>query len=636
MKANNIKELDDRSHLLLRGEYILGSFSYVERDMPILGENGLEHRNVRFCPALLKMVNEIIDNSVDEGVRTNWKHSSHIRVALDDSTLTVDDDGRGIPIKPVEGASADDNDRLMPVVAFTQARAGANFDDNGRTTIGMNGVGAFAANVFSRRFEVTTDDGKKKLKLACRDNCSEKKITFAMSKDTGTRVFLEPDFSRFEAKSFDDTFMELIRQRLMFLAATYRDASFYLNGKAIKFWNATNFLSQFGSTYEMIESKNSERPWFIAVLPSPAAEFVHFSYVNGIYLPRGGNHIDNLAWEIGSRLRDKAARKHPNIKPADIKNRLSIIAFFSNFPDAKFDSQTKEALANAVPDVKAYLEIDGDQFDKLANRVWRNEGIMNPILEMHRLQEELKNQKELEKRKPPKRVVNDKYQPPVGGCERLFLCEGDSAVSGLSAALGRQGNGYFALRGVPLNAYEVTQQKMLGNKELSAIIDILRLDLSGKDKTIAYDSIVIASDADFDGWHIRGLLIAFFMRFAPWVLEQGKLKMLDTPVIVAVDKKGPTRWWYNLPDHTAAIASAPLLKDEQLRYKKGLGSWKPPEFKAFVEKAGFDSILIGFEVDSKAASIVKTWMSRKAEDGVRASDGRKFYVGDRSFDIFSM
>lgn len=636
MKANHVKVLNDREHTLLRGEYILGSFSFVERDQPMLGPAGLEHRTVRFCPALLKMMNEIIDNSVDEHTRTSFQHATHIKVTVDESSFKVEDDGRGIPVVPVEGASPDDFDRYMPVVAFTQARAGANFNDDGRETIGLNGVGAFAANVFSRSFRVDTDDGKKRLRLTCTDNCSEKKVTFSPAHRAGTTVFFEPDFSRFECKSLDETHVELIRQRLLFLAATYRDISFFLNGAPIRFGSIDKFLSQFGSTYELLEGKNPDRPWFVAVLPSPSNEFVHFTYVNGIYLSRGGNHVDSLSYEISSRLRDKASRKHPNIKPADVKNRLSLVAFFSRFPDARFDSQTKESLANAVPDVKAYMEVDGDHFDRLAGRVWRNEGIMQPILELHRLQEELKNQKELEKRRPPKRVVNDKYQPPVGECRRLFLCEGDSAVGGLSAALGRQGNGYFALRGVPLNAYEVTQQKMLANKELSAVIDILRLDLSGRDQTIAYDSIVLASDQDLDGWHIRGLLLAFFQRFAPWVLEQGRVKMLDTPILIAADKAGPTRWWYGLADHARDLEHEPLKKGEICSYKKGLGSWKPPEFKAFIERIGLDSMLTPLIADKKAPDLIKTWMTRRSEDGARASDGRKAYVGERAFDIFSI
>jgi DNA gyrase/topoisomerase IV subunit B len=637
MKQNIIKVLNDQEHLLLRGEYILGSLAYVDREQPMLGPAGLEHKTVRYVPALVKMMNEIIDNSVDEAVRTDFKHATKIRVTVDERSFKVEDDGRGIPIVPIDGADPHDVTKLMPVVAFTQARAGANFSDDNRETIGMNGVGAFAANVFSSRFDVVTRDGKKKLKMACSNNCRDiKASTIAESGDTGTTVYFEPDFTRFECKSIDDIHVELIRQRLLFLAATYRDVSFYLNGHAIRFTSVEKFLAQFGETYEMMESKNPARPWFIAFLPSPANEFVHFTYVNGLYMSRGGNHVDNLSYEICSRLRDKAARKFPNIKPADVKNRLSMVAFFSRFPDAHFDSQTKENLANPTPEVKAYLEVAAEDFDKLAGRIWRNEKIMQPILELHQMQEDLKNRRELEKRKPAKKVVSDQYYAPIGDKHRLFLAEGFSAVTGLSGALGRRGNGYFALRGVPLNAYEVTQQKLLANKELSLLIDILQLDLTGKNKEVTYDKIVFATDQDLDGFHIRGLLIAFFNRFAPWLLEQKRIVMLNTPVMVAFEKSVPSRWWFSLGDEQAAIKKEPLKKTETLKYFKGLGTWKSEILAPFVERVGIDTLLVPLTLDKKAPELIKKWMKKKTEDGIRASDNRKEFVGGRSYDIFLM
>jgi len=638
MKHNTIKVLNDRDHCLLRGEYILGSLSYTEHDQPMLGPSGLEHKTVRFVPALVKIMNEIIDNSVDEAVRTGFKHADKIRVTITDTSFKVEDNGRGIPVIPIEGADSGDVTKLMPVVAFTQARAGANFDDAGRETIGMNGVGAFASNVFSSRFDVITRDGKKKLKLACSDNCGDIKASVVPDResDTGTVVYLEPDFTRFECKSIDEIHVELVRQRLLFLAATYRDVSFYLNGHPIKFGSVDKFLAQFGATYELMDSKNPERPWFIAFLPSPANEFVHFTYVNGLYMSRGGNHVDNLSWEICSRLRDKAARKFPNIKPADVKNRLSMVAFFSRFPDARFDSQTKESLANPTPEVKSYLEVAAEDFDRLAGRIWRNEQIMGPILELHQMQEDLKNRKELEKRKPAKKVISDQYYAPIGDKQRLFLAEGFSAVTGLSGALGRRGNGYFALRGVPLNAYEVTQQKLLANKELSLLIDVLQLDLTSKTKEITYDKIVFATDQDLDGFHIRGLLVAFFNRFAPWLFEQKRIVMLDTPVMVAFEKSLPSRWWFSLGDEQAAIKKDPLKKTETLKYFKGLGTWKSEVLSPFVERVGLDALLTPLILDKKAPELIKKWMQKKTEDGVRASDNRKDFVGGRSYDIFLM
>jgi DNA gyrase/topoisomerase IV subunit B len=200
MKNNEVKELSDIEHLLLRGSYVLGSFSYIEREQPMLGPAGLERTSIRYVPALLKIACEIIDNAVDEAVRSEFKFGTHIRISMNESSLEVKDDGRGIPVKPVEGGDASNLNRYQPAVAFTQARAGTNFDDCDRTTIGMNGLGAFAANVFSATFKVTTCDGAKTMKVACHDNCGEVKLSTISGGTRGTTVYLEPDFSRFEEK----------------------------------------------------------------------------------------------------------------------------------------------------------------------------------------------------------------------------------------------------------------------------------------------------------------------------------------------------------------------------------------------------------------------------------------------------
>jgi DNA topoisomerase-2 len=622
---DSFKELTDREHVLLRPGTYIGSTSFITTEQPILTDSGLKRQKVKYVPALLKVINEIIDNSVDEAVRTNFKYANKIKVIVDDNSFEVEDNGRGIPVKPIDGGSEKDSMSYIPVKAFTAARAGSNFTDGGRETIGMNGVGSFCTNVFSNVFKAMTDDGKKRIKISCQENCGKIKATIDESKSNGTTVYVEPDFSRFESKTIDDTHKMLIKQRLIFLSATYQNIVFYFNKEKIEFTNNKKFLESFGTSYELLDNQN----WFIAFYPSEE-EFTHFTYVNGIYLPRGGNHIDNISSEICSRLRDKAVKKYSNIKPSDIKNKLNLVVFMSKFPDAKFDSQAKESLSSSVSDIKTYLNITGDDFDKLANKIWKNESIMGPILDFYQVQEELKSRKALDNHKVAKKVINDKYIPPTGEKERLFLAEGDSAIGGISASLGRRGNGYFALRGVPLNAYEVTQQKLLTNNEFKTIIDILQLDLSGKDKTISYDSVVIATDQDLDGFHIRGLLVAFFQRFAPWLLEQHKIVVLNTPVMITFIKGKPSRWWYNLNEYNKDISKVPLKKEEVLSYKKGLGSWKPEELSSFVKDIGINSMLFSVNITPEGIKKLEGWV------GKENSDDRKESLSDKSFDLFSL
>lgn len=621
---DNFKELTDKEHVLLRPGTYIGGTNYVISEQQVLTEDGLKIENIKSVPALLKIINEIIDNSIDEAVRTEFKYANVIKVYIDDESVKIEDNGRGIPVKSVN--NSDDVMSYIPVKAFTAARAGSNFIDGGRETIGMNGVGAFCTNVFSRVFKATTDDGSKRIKITCKENLKTINASLDSSKEKGTTVYFEPDFSRFECKNIDESAKKIIKQRLIFLAAIYQDITFYFNKQKIIFKSTKNFLESFGKEYEFLEGDK----WFIGVYPSENDEFVQFTYVNGICLTRGGNHINSISNEICSRLREKAIKKYPNIKPGDVKNRLKFIVFFSKFPDAKFDSQTKEYLSSSIAEIKDYLKMTGEDFDKFANKIWKNENIMSPILEFYKIQEEMKLRNGLEKHKPAKKVSSDKYIPPTGEKERLILAEGDSAVGGISAALGRNGNGYFALRGVPLNAYEVSQTKLLENNEFKTIIDILQLDLSGKNKEVTYDTIIIATDQDLDGFHIRGLLIAFFQRFAPWLLEQNKILMLNTPVIITFEKDKPKRWWYDLTEYNKDVTKTPLAKSEVLSYKKGLGSWKPQELSNFIKNVGIDSMLFSIKINKDSIKKLEGWVGK--ENVV----DRKESLKNKSFDLFSL
>ena len=187
------------------------------------------------------------------------------------------------------------------------------------------------------------------------------------------------------------------------------------------------------------------------MFPNESDEFRYYTYVNGLDLRKGGTHVDYISFEIASRVRDKLVKKYKNIKPADIKNKMSLVVFFTGFANPEFDSQTKESLSNSQSDITRHLDGKLD-FDRLAKSVLKNDAIIGPIVDIFKLKEELKARKELKAAKKVK-VRSEKYMAPIGEHKYLALVEGNSAASGLQSSIGRNGIGFFACRGLPVNAY---------------------------------------------------------------------------------------------------------------------------------------------------------------------------------------
>ena len=235
MKENKIVQLNDIQHCLLRPTQYIGSTTLTKCSTFILNKEteAFEYKEIEYVPGFLKIIYEIIDNSVDEAIRTNFKFATNIDVKIDKNIITVSDNGRGIPLDKDEKSGLSQLE-----LALTSLRAGSNFNDTeGRTLLGMNGVGASLTNIFSRIFAVVVLDKKRKGILKCANNLSKKscEIIDFKSKTSGTTIMFEPDYKRFGLKGMDETHINLIHQRLMFLSITYPEIEFKLNGNVIKF-----------------------------------------------------------------------------------------------------------------------------------------------------------------------------------------------------------------------------------------------------------------------------------------------------------------------------------------------------------------------------------------------------------------
>lgn len=458
-KSQNIKKLSEKQHILLRPQMYIGSIDKEVHNQYIVENEKFVKKGITFIPALIKILNELIDNSIDEYGRTNGKFSNTIIINMDKEKFSIQDNGRGIPNTKI--------DNIYQVeLAWCHARAGSNFDEKG--LIGQNGVGSFATNVFSKKFIGISDDGKKKIKVETKNNLEEIKITELKPSKQGVQVITYPDFEKFGIKEFDENHIKVIESRLFHLSVSYPGIKFKFNGKIIKL-NSKKYFEMFGKL-DLFESKSGK--YSIAIGHNDSDTFEQFSTVNGLLIPDGGTHIDVVSNEITKRIREKLQRKYKNIKPAEIKNRLFIVEVLRDFKDPKFNSQTKEKITNSEKEVKDYF--DDINFELIFKKVYKNEELINAITEFYKIKTEMQNRAELKKLTKKKKIKSEKYLPATKMKKILFLCEGASAVGGLMPSLGREEYGFYELKGVPLNAYDSSHQKFTANKELSELFQIVQ------------------------------------------------------------------------------------------------------------------------------------------------------------------
>lgn len=504
--SEKFEVLTGRDQILKRPQMWIGSMDPIKQDMFVLNDESVEHKEVEFIPAFRKIIDEILDNSLDALIE-KCDATGTIKVEMTDDSVYIEDDGPGIPVikkklseaelKSLPEAEAKKiSDSFIPEIAWTRLFSGSNFQDSAnKTTIGSHGIGSKASAIFSTKFIGKTDDGKKCCTVKAVNNLEKSSCkTDKSNGKTGTSVEFWPDLAKFKMMKIEQVYFDLMYQRLLCLAITFPKIKFSFNKKRINV-NDKKFLSMFSENIEFQTFKHG----FIGVYPNAFDDFRFFTYVNGLNMFRGGNHIEYIINNIVNPIRDKLEKKYKTIKPADIRNKMTLVVFMRDFPNLKFDSQTKETLTNAPSEVSAYLGGDVD-FEKFAKQILKNAAIIDPIIDMFKLKEELKARQELKGVKRVK-VKSDKYMKPEDGSGKkyLALCEGASAMSGISASLGRKGIGYYAMRGLPLNAYASTVQKIAANQELKDIVNILNLDISKANeekKTIEFEKILITTDAD--------------------------------------------------------------------------------------------------------------------------------------------
>lgn len=636
MNEHKFEVLTGRDQILKRPQMWIGAMTPIQQNMFIIADEHVEQKNIEYIPAFKKIADEILDNALDALIE-HRNAEGEIHVKLTDESVYVKDNGPGIPVvkkklteselKSLPEAEAKQlADSYIPYIAWTRLFSGSNFQDSdNKTTIGSHGIGSKAAAIFSTKFVGKTDDGKKSCVVKSVNNLE--KSTCKVDKscgETGTSVEFFPDFERFGLQKIEQVYKDLMYQRLLCLSITFPKIKFVFNGKQIRI-NDKKFLKMFNSNIEFdIFDKG-----FIGVFPNEHDDFNFFTFVNGMHMSRGGSHVDYAAWQIVNPIREKLAKKYKNIKPADVKNKLTLVVFLRDFANPKFDSQTKETLTNSPSEVGAYFNGKID-FEKLAKQVLKNEAIINPIVDIFKLKEELKARQELKKVKKIK-VKSDKYMSPMSGTGQkyLFLCEGQSAQSSLCSCLGRDGCGYYCLRGLPINTLDNSIQRIAANQEFKDVMNILDLDITkdSESKSISFEKIVIATDQDLDGIHLSSMLIGWWRRFAPNLFAEGKICKLQTPLVILKDSKDCIKeYFFDLDSFKKWEAANPNSK-LNVFYQKGLGSIERSDMTWLMsQNGGMEQFLYEIENDKDGFKNVDLWLTGSA-------DPRKEKLKKYTFDI---
>ncbi len=621
---DKVKKLDEISHVLLRPGRYLGSISPHTSSTYIVDEvtQKMIEKELTWTPALIKIFDEVITNSVDFSKTPEGKHVSTIKVDIDKSTgeIAVYDDG-GIPV-----LRHPEYDQYIPEMIF-ELRAGTNFNDEEDSTgSGQNGEGAGLTNIFSSSFNVKTCDGKKSFDQTHSDNSRTKTIPKIKSSDkNGTKITFIPDYEKLNLTGIDEGNYKKLVKRVYDVAGCNPNLKVYLNGKHIKIKSFKDYIEFYTDEYVFDENEH----WKVGIGKSPNGNASHVSFVNTTETTIGGNHIKYIQEQISTQLREYFKKKHKvDVRPSEILNHIQLF-IDATIIKPRYSSQTKEDLITESKNFGTKFVIT----DKVITKLTKSEVIKSILdwVEAKAFAEERKALRQLDKesdKQNPNRV--DKFCDATEKTNRqdcmLFLTEGDSASKAVISAKTTQNAKYigsFPLKGKPLNVNDVPVKDLIENKEFKSIMTIMGLRLGDPVKSISdlrFGKLIIMSDQDLDGFHINGLLLNMINRFWPELFTLGVIYRFKTPIIkIFLDKKKIVNF-FTEADFNAWKLVNPDTK-YKMKYYKGLATSTPADFKSYMENMDLhlvpysieddsdkDAINLAFSKDKGAADKRKEWL----------------------------
>ena len=567
----NIRHLDDMEHIRVR------SGMYIGR----LGDGSQSDDGIY---VLLK---ETIDNSIDEFKMGAGKK---IEVTIEDNRrVSVRDFGRGIPQGKL-------------VEAVSKLNTGGKYDSKAfKKSVGLNGVGIKAVNALSSRFEVRSYRDGKVRAVVFERGVLQSDVTEDSAEETGTFIYFEPDDTLFVGFSFQNQFVENLLRNYT-----------YLNTGLTFIYNGQRILSRHGLEDLLKDNMTSEGLYDIIHLKGEDIEiaFTHtnqygeeyYSFVNGQHTTQGGTHQSALKEHLARTIKEFYNK---NFDFADIRNGL-VAAIAINVEEPMFESQTKTKLGSnnmwpAVPqedksagptinkyvgdfvktEVDNYLHKNPLVAEVMLQKIQDSEKERKAIAGVTKLARERAKKANLHNRK----LRDCRYHLSDGkGREQeaescIFITEGDSASGSITKSRDVNTQAVFSLRGKPLNSYGLTKKVVYENEEFNLLQAALNIE-DGMEG-LRYNKVIVATDADVDGMHIRLLMITFFLQFFPDLIKKGHVYILQTPLFRVRNKK-KTTYCYTEEERLRAIQE--LGPNPEITRFKGLGEISPDEFRHFIGK----------------------------------------------------
>ena len=588
---DNIRSLDWKEHIRMRPGMYIGK----------LGDGQSADDGIY---VLLK---EIIDNCIDEHA---MGHGKSVRIHIREGEVKVRDYGRGIPLGKV-------------VDVVSKINTGGKYDSRAfKKSVGLNGVGMKAVNALSVDFAVESfREGQAKRADFKRGELTNDAKLASTEERNGTLISFRPDTEVFKAYSYR---MEHVERLLWNYAYLNTNLALYLNGEKFKSENGLKDLlnNNLGTDprYPIIHLVGEDIE--VAVAHTDAYGEDYQSFVNGQFTPQGGTHQSAFREAYVRVVRDFFGKDYDS---ADIRSGISA-AFAIKVEEPVFESQTKTKLGSAEmgpnrPTLKSFVyDFLKRELDNFLHRNPESAQLLQArILQSERERKDLAGIKKLARERAKKSSVHNKKlrdcRIHLGDSKKernqestLFITEGDSASGSITKARDVQTQAVFSLKGKPLNCFGLTKKVVYENEEFNLLQAALNIedDLDN----LRYNNVVIATDADVDGMHIRLLLITFFLQFFPDLVKRGHLYVLQTPLFRVRNKK-ETTYCYSENEKQDAL-QALGAKSEITRFK-GLGEISPDEFSHFIgEDIRLDPVVIGKE--SRIKEMMTFFMGKNTPD----------------------
>lgn len=635
-RGHKFQRLSGREHILQRSDMYVGSTSTDVLSAYIVDEDLiLSKKDVEVAPGFLQVVEEAMMNAADRvsaAHKVNAKVSfktTKIRVCIKGRTICVENNGDGIVCDFLDefGVHA-------PELIFGHLRTSSNYDDNeNRLNVGRNGIGIKIANIFSDKFVVETVDfvKKKKYTQVFRENMKviDKPKIVSFSGDPYTRVTFSVEGDRFGIDGdIPEDVVSILRRRCHeVLLCSLDPVKVVFNGKSLKTTSLEKYLGMYGVDKKYIATTLSSR-WKFAVAFTPdVGNFRQISFVNSTSTPQGGTHVnyalDGFVKNLLGSLRKKL--KAPRLKSSVVKDLLTVVVS-AHVVNPTFSGQTKDMLTLPSKDFGSTFSVPDSVLTKILKT-----GIVEKLSEIIKNKEDsLLNDNDGKKSKII-RGIPKLHDAQWAGTRKssdclLIVTEGDSALTmALSATsvIGREQFGCFPLRGKLLNVRDAPSQQVSNNAEITNIKKILGLQNGVKYdadsvKRLRYGGIVLLTDADLDGSHIRGLLLNLFDTFWPELLGLGYVKSISTPIVRAT-KGSDVKLFYNDFDYSTWKESCDI-SGYKIKYLKGLGSSTPAEARAYFSDV--HESLVGYNHDANSRENMSL-----AFDKTRAGDRKKWLMG---------